>query len=162
MRKFLSMILVVSLATLTSACVSYYKMDIQQGNVVTQEMIARLKPDMSKRQVRYVLGTPLVHDPFHDDRWDYVYTFKKGGAREPEKKALIVFFQNDRLQRVEQDGVELDLSRPAAMQTGDGPQDDTDNKPTVVKGDAETLEQGKKGKKKGFLRRSWDKIWGND
>ena len=51
-----------------------YRMDIQQGNVITADMLTRLEPRMTKRKVRFVLGTPLISDPFNDNRWDYVYT----------------------------------------------------------------------------------------
>src|SRR5215475_3026894 len=56
-----------------------YRMDVQQGNVVTQEMVEKLKPGMTPSQVRFILGTPLVVDAFHKDRWDYVYRFTRGG-----------------------------------------------------------------------------------
>ncbi|HXF65751.1 MAG TPA: outer membrane protein assembly factor BamE, partial [Burkholderiales bacterium] len=56
-----------------------YKMDIQQGNVVTQEMISKLRPGMTRSQVRFALGTPLVVDPFRTNRWDYVYLYEKAG-----------------------------------------------------------------------------------
>ncbi|RMG27455.1 MAG: outer membrane protein assembly factor BamE, partial [Gammaproteobacteria bacterium] len=55
-----------------------YRIDIQQGNVVTQEQIDQLRPGMTREQVRYLLGTPLVQDTFHPERWDYVYYFKPG------------------------------------------------------------------------------------
>ena len=55
-----------------------YLVDVRQGNYVTQDMVAQLKPGMTKDQVRFALGTPLVTDVFHGDRWDYVYRFKPG------------------------------------------------------------------------------------
>lgn len=79
-------------------------MDVQQGNVVTQEMASKLKPGMSREQVRFVLGTPLVVDPFHADRWDYVYRLEKRGELVEERK-LTVIFEDDRLKRVEGDVV---------------------------------------------------------
>ncbi len=79
-----------------------YKIDIQQGNVVDQEMINRLQPGMSKSQVRYIMGTPLLVDVFHQDRWDYHYSLKKN--REPmEKRRVTLFFENDRLARIQGD-----------------------------------------------------------
>jgi outer membrane protein assembly factor BamE len=76
-----------------------YRMDIQQGNYVSQEMVSQLKIGMTKEQVRYVLGTPLVADIFHADRWDYVY-YKdpRRGAREHRKIAVV--FENGKLARV--------------------------------------------------------------
>src|SRR5688572_8867720 len=82
-----------------------YKMEIQQGNFVTQEMVSRLKPGMTRDQVRFIMGTPLVADIFHADRWDYVYTRvpERGGPR--EQRRLAVFFQEDKLVRVDGDVV---------------------------------------------------------
>lgn len=76
-----------------------YRPDIQQGNVITQEMINQLKPGMSKRQVTYTLGTPGLVDSFHQNRWDYVYTLKEN-AQQMEQKNLTLFFENDRLTRI--------------------------------------------------------------
>ncbi|GAO36173.1 membrane protein SmpA [Sulfuricella sp. T08] len=81
-----------------------YKIDIQQGNVVTQEMVAKLKPGMTKAQVRFVLGTPLIMDSFHANRWDYVYRYQKAGKLMEERK-LALFFEQELLQRVEGDVV---------------------------------------------------------
>ncbi len=79
-----------------------YKIDIQQGNVVTDEMVAKLKPGMTRSQVRFTLGTPLVIDIFHGDRWDYIYRTAPGG-RVAEEKKLTVFFQDDRLSHIQGD-----------------------------------------------------------
>jgi outer membrane protein assembly factor BamE len=79
-----------------------YKIDIQQGNVVTKDMVAKLKPGMTRSQVRFVLGTPLLVDPFRTDRWDYVYTLEKKGDR-AEQRQLRVFFENDKMVRYEGD-----------------------------------------------------------
>lgn len=79
-----------------------YKIDIQQGNVITQEMVEKLKPGMSKSQVRFALGTPLLVDVFHQDRWDYVYSIQKGG-NERQQRRLALFFENDQLTRIEGD-----------------------------------------------------------
>ncbi|OOZ41755.1 hypothetical protein BOW53_02660 [Solemya pervernicosa gill symbiont] len=89
-------------ATLTlSGCV-VHKIDIQQGNVVSQEMLDKLKPGMSKRQVRYALGTPLITDTFHQDRWDYVYSLSEGGKLK-EKRRVSLFFEEEKLSRIEGD-----------------------------------------------------------
>jgi outer membrane protein assembly factor BamE len=86
-----------------------HKMEIQQGNVVTQDMVDKLKPGMSKSQVRFALGTPLVLDPFHNDRWDYVYVQQKGG-RVIEQRRIVVLFADDKLLRIDGDVVP---ARPA-------------------------------------------------
>jgi outer membrane protein assembly factor BamE len=92
---------------------SVYRMEIQQGNYLTQEMVSQLQPGMTRDQVRFVLGTPLLLDIFHDDRWDYVYRRGRAGSREIEERRLSVFFENDRLVRVEGD-VTTGLAQPPA------------------------------------------------
>jgi outer membrane protein assembly factor BamE len=81
-----------------------YKIDIQQGNYVTQDMIAKLKPGMSRSQVRFALGTPLLVDPFRTDRWDYVYTYQKQGEL-TEQRTVTVVFRGEQLDRIEGDVV---------------------------------------------------------
>lgn len=79
-----------------------YRIDIRQGNVVTEEMLGKLKAGMTRSQVRFVLGSPLIADAFHHDRWDYVYYFAPSG-RVSEAKKLTVFFKNDRLVKIDGD-----------------------------------------------------------
>lgn len=81
-----------------------YKIDIQQGNYVTQDMIAKLKPGMSRSQVRFALGTPLLVDPFRTDRWDYVYRLYRQGNL-VEERGVTVLFNGDVLARIEGDVV---------------------------------------------------------
>ncbi|HRP95214.1 MAG TPA: outer membrane protein assembly factor BamE [Rhodocyclaceae bacterium] len=82
--------------------VNPYRIDVRQGNYVDQSMVSQLRKGMTREQVRFVLGTPLVVDPFRTDRWDYVYLFKPG--RGPaERRVISVFFEGDRLDRVEGD-----------------------------------------------------------
>lgn len=83
-----------------SGCLSIYEPDVQQGNVVDQEMIDKLKPGMTRSQVRFVLGTPLIIDPFHPDRWDYVYFYKKNADSPSQTRHLAVFFNGDSLSRL--------------------------------------------------------------
>ena len=73
-----------------------YRPDIQQGNVITQDMVDQLEPGMDKRKVRFVLGTPLVADTFNPDRWDYYYSFSEGGG-DAFVRRISVYFQDDRL-----------------------------------------------------------------
>jgi outer membrane protein assembly factor BamE len=79
--------------------VTPYRMVIQQGNFISQEMVAQLKPGMTKEQVRFVLGTPLVTDIFHADRWDYVY-YRELPNGKKEQRNLSVVFEKERLARV--------------------------------------------------------------
>jgi outer membrane protein assembly factor BamE len=79
--------------------VTPYRMVIQQGNFISQEMVAQLKPGMTKEQVRFVLGTPLVTDIFHADRWDYVF-YREMPDGKREQRNLSVVFEKDKLARV--------------------------------------------------------------
>jgi outer membrane protein assembly factor BamE len=73
-----------------------YKMTVQQGNIITEKMVNQIALGMNREQVRYVLGTPLLTDLFHRDRWDYLYTIRRG--HEPmQSKRLTLWFQGDRL-----------------------------------------------------------------
>lgn len=73
-----------------------YRIDIPQGNIITQEMVDQLRPGLTKNQVIFILGTPLVRDTFHQDRWDYVYSFQPGGGERVQER-LTVFFENNEL-----------------------------------------------------------------
>jgi outer membrane protein assembly factor BamE len=77
-----------------------YRIDIVQGNVVTQEQADRIKPGMSREQVRDVLGSPMLTDIFHADRWDYVFTIKRPGT-EPQRRSVIAHFKGNQLERLE-------------------------------------------------------------
>jgi len=79
-----------------------YKIDIVQGNVVTREQLAVLRPGMPRAMVQDVLGSSLLASVFHANRWDYVFTLKRQGA-EPQSRRVTVFFNNDALERVEAD-----------------------------------------------------------
>ncbi len=81
--------------------VTEYRIDIQQGNVLSQEAIAQLKPGQTREQVRFILGTPLLTDMFHAQRWDYVYRFQNGRTNAVESRKFSVYFnQDNRLERV--------------------------------------------------------------
>jgi len=102
-RKLRYTVATALLATLT-ACGPFqfpgvYKISIPQGNIITQDMVDQLRPGMSKRQVIFVMGTPLVRDPFHQDRWDYVYNFQPGGGQRVGER-VTVFFEDDQLVRI--------------------------------------------------------------
>jgi outer membrane protein assembly factor BamE len=73
-----------------------YRINVEQGNIVTQEMVDQLKPGMTRRQVRYILGTPLIEDPFHSGRWEYLYMLRNGEDTLREQR-LTVHFQDDAL-----------------------------------------------------------------
>ena len=102
-------VFLLAIAALLAACksvevpkvpgVTPYRMVIQQGNFISQEMVSQLKPGMTKEQVRFVLGTPLVSDIFHADRWDYVF-FRELANGKREQRNLAVVFEKDKLARV--------------------------------------------------------------
>jgi outer membrane protein assembly factor BamE len=100
--------LVLLIAVLSASCSSTlpslkpYHLDVQQGNVVTSKMMLQLKPGMTKSQVRYVMGTPLLQDSFHQDRWDYLYQMNKGG-NVIERRRVILEFKSDGLASVRGD-----------------------------------------------------------
>ena len=77
-----------------------YKIDVVQGNVVTQEVMAQIQPGLGRMQVREILGTPLLADPFHQDRWDYVFTIRRQGVAD-QKRRVTVFFKGDEVERYE-------------------------------------------------------------
>jgi outer membrane protein assembly factor BamE len=91
------------LATLASGCV--YRMDIQQGNFLEGKAVNQLQVGMTRSQVRYLLGTPMVPDLFDKDRWDYLYYFQHGRLRRPEQRHVIVYFKDDKVEKFERDNV---------------------------------------------------------
>ena len=110
-----------------------YRIDVQQGNVVTDEMIEMLKPGMTKSQVLFVMGSPLIVDAFRENRWDYVYSMKPSGEDAVEKKAFLVF-------KTKEDGIDrlvgmygdfkpsnLPVVKPSEEQTVDLPKREVDH-----------------------------------
>jgi len=94
-----------TVSLLLGACVpriiTEYRIDVQQGNVLTQETVSRLQPGMTRHQVKALLGTPMLSDIFHADRWDYPYSLQDGYSGKIEKRFFSVFFdKNGKLIRV--------------------------------------------------------------
>ena len=77
-----------------------YRINVEQGNVVNEEMVEKLRPGLNKRQVRYIMGTPLIEDSFHADRWDYRYLLRNGNETLAETR-LTLWFDGDELARAE-------------------------------------------------------------
>jgi outer membrane protein assembly factor BamE len=101
-RAFLALLILFSV----TACSSFrfpgvHKVGIQQGHIITQEMVDQLKLGMSKRQVRFVLGNTLLPDTFNDDRWDYPYSVRRGSQGEITQYLYTVYFENDKLVKTE-------------------------------------------------------------
>lgn len=77
-----------------------YRIDIQQGNVVEQEMLDKLHPGMDKNQTRFIMGTPALVDPFHTNQWEYLYTFSKRGAKREQRRITIHFDESEKLSHI--------------------------------------------------------------
>ncbi|MDX5151652.1 MAG: outer membrane protein assembly factor BamE [Acidiferrobacterales bacterium] len=96
-------IAIALLALLLQSCILYVP-DVEQGNILTKEMIDKIKIGQSEQQVRFLLGSPLVQDAFHSDRWDYVYTLKKGRSKKVDQKRLTIIFNNGVVAKVVRKG----------------------------------------------------------
>jgi outer membrane protein assembly factor BamE len=96
-------VVALGLLAILSGCV--YRMNIQQGNFLEGRTVDQLQAGMTRSQVRYLLGTPMVPDAFDRDRWDYLYYFKKGRLTKPEERHLIVYFHEDKVDKFEKNNV---------------------------------------------------------
>lgn len=105
-------LLIILLAALVAGCNLLYKPEVQQGTLLSPEMLANLKPGMTKRQVRLLLGSPPVNDVFHPERWDYVYSLVKVGEKATPQH-LALYFRNDTLVRAEGELAPAALAKPA-------------------------------------------------
>jgi outer membrane protein assembly factor BamE len=93
--------LVVVAALALAACV--YRIDIQQGNLLDEDDINKVDVGMTRSQVQFVLGTPMVSDSFHRDRWDYAYYYRRGRSPDADRRWVVVYFENDRVERIDRD-----------------------------------------------------------
>ena len=92
---FRILIIVLSFIFISACSIpQVYKLTVQQGNIVTQDMVDALEPGMTKRQVAYVMGTPLIKSPYQQDRWDYLYTLERRD-KVVKQYQVTVFFQDD-------------------------------------------------------------------
>lgn len=120
--------LILFLALLCTACgtalptVKPFKLDVQQGNVVTSKMLLQLRPGMTKSQVRFIMGTPLIQDSFHGNRWDYVYQMRENG-KITEQRRVILDFENELLKSVRGDVAPsaTDKAAPDSAASNTGP-----------------------------------------
>jgi len=85
------------------ASCAVYKVDVQQGNLVTQGMLDQLELNMPVRKVRFIMGSPLMIDTFHQERWDYIYSVQPGGGERQQRKITLFFDEKKLLKRVEGD-----------------------------------------------------------
>jgi outer membrane protein assembly factor BamE len=96
---FQRLLLGMALSVLASGCV--YRINIQQGNFLDQAAVDQVKDGMTRSQVRYLLGTPLVADTFNKERWDYIYYLKKGRSRHVDSRRVTVFFEGEKVARLD-------------------------------------------------------------
>jgi len=100
-RKSFFLLLVWIALTLSSGCV--YRANIAQGNLIEQEDLDQAEVGMTRNQIRFLLGTPMIDDPFHKNRWDYVYYLKLGRNDALHKRWVSVFFTDDRVSEIRKD-----------------------------------------------------------
>jgi outer membrane protein assembly factor BamE len=114
MKRLALPTIILAATVLSSGCV--YKMSIQQGNYLVAESVSQLKEGMTRSQVRFLLGTPMVPEAFDDSRWDYYYFFTSRQYKDPLKRRLTVYFQDEKVQRIENLGVptQADLAQVEA------------------------------------------------
>ena len=101
MTRFLIIAIVLATLTLSSGCV--YRLNIAQGNLVEQEDLDQVEVGMTRNQVRFLLGTPMIDDPFHQDRWDYIYYLKIGRKDATFKRWVSVIFEEGIVSEIRKD-----------------------------------------------------------
>ena len=114
MRLFILSLATLLLATSLGGCV--YRMDVQQGNYLEGKTVDQLQVGMTRTQVRYLLGTPLVPDCFDKERWDYLYYFRHGRHRPSEPRRVVVYFKDDKVTRFER--INVPASAPQGPDEG--------------------------------------------
>lgn len=138
MRKLLRTTGVILAMLLLSSCIKTYKHDVQQGNILDPDRLARLELGMSKNDVQTLLGTSLLQDSFHPDRWDYFYSLRKAGKKDSEKRLLTLYFKDGNLAQIV--GTVTPAEEEQASET-------------------KTITIDEKPPEGGIIQRSWDKIW---
>jgi len=116
--KILSLSLIAAALILALSACSVHKIDVQQGNVITQEMMEKLTVGMEKRQVMLLLGSPLIEDPFHSGRGDYVYSFMAGNDTEEQFAHVTLSFEGDKVSKIEVHAApppEAEIKKPALI-----------------------------------------------
>ncbi len=105
MQKLRALILIAALFAVVSGCV--FRANISQGNLIEQDDIDQIDVGMTRKQIRFLLGTPMIDDPFHRDRWDYIYYLKIGRKDTVAKRWVSVMFADDKVSEIRKD-LELD------------------------------------------------------
>jgi outer membrane protein assembly factor BamE len=99
MKRFQRLLLGSAMSLVASACV--YRINIQQGNFLDQAAVEQVKAGMTRSQVRYLLGTPMVADSFNKERWDYIYYLRKGRTRHVDSRRVTVYFDGEKVARLD-------------------------------------------------------------
>ncbi|MFZ5547688.1 MAG: outer membrane protein assembly factor BamE [Pseudomonadota bacterium] len=97
-----------------ASLITPYRVEVVQGNVITREQLAAIKPGMTRARVRDTLGSPLLADPFHAQRWDYVFVIRRPGT-EPQQRSVVVLFENDLVKSVEAPDLPSELEFVASI-----------------------------------------------
>ena len=100
--SFLTSLTLVSCSTILNNLPGVYTLEIQQGNIIDQAMIDQLRPGMNKRQVLYIMGSPMLDDVFHKNRWDYLYSDQPSGEDRVQKR-IAISFENDQIAGIQGD-----------------------------------------------------------
>lgn len=108
-RRWLLPLLLVGVCA-SSGCV--YRMTVQQGNFLDARQVVQVKEGMTRAQVRFLLGTPMLPDAFDRDRWDYLYTLDLGPTKEKTRQRLTLWFAEDKVSRIENDGAPTEVPTP--------------------------------------------------
>ena len=124
-----------------------YKIDIQQGNVLEQDMINKLRPGMSMDKVKFIMGSPVIIDPFHNDRGEYIFSYQKGGGVREQRHITLHFDDDEKLSHITGD---IEVSNDLSTQDDIITEEDAISVPTKEK------------KEKGFFERVWDKVTPGD
>lgn len=106
MRRVLILIISLFITLIIASCA--YKPDVQQGNTYDDKQVSQLKIGMSRQQVVFIMGTALLKDPFHKNRWDYLYTYAKGREK-AERRLLTLYFKNDRLSKIDKSQINKNI-----------------------------------------------------
>lgn len=111
-RLYSRLLLCVVAGLAASACV--YRINIQQGNFLKQSEVEQVKAGMTRSQVRYLLGTPMVADSFNKERWDYIYYLKKGRTKHVDSRRVTVYFQDEKVARLDKPTAEEAAAQDAS------------------------------------------------
>ena len=110
--RTLSVVSLAVLCLIITGCFSSYRVEIQQGNVISAEQIEKLTPGTPRDEVRFILGTPLIEDPFHAQRWDYFYSLDPAKGEKVTQYRLSIWFEDEKIARTLVEGAGL----PGAIQ----------------------------------------------